>query len=273
MEQITPLDLITWQSGWSDENSTRRNRRDTIKSFFKFCVNAELIKSNPSHAMPTIKEVRTDRKPFEPAEMEAVFRVLPDFADEYGRKGQAIAQQVDAFVHVMRYTGLDCSTLVKLEKSHVYVNEGKIMTYRQKTGSDVTVPVPDWVLAKLMACPHDSEKYFFWSGEGELHTRATKWFTRIRKLLNLAGLKERTAHNFRHTYAVELLIAGTPISDVARLLGHAKVSTTEKHYAMWVKRRTDALHDQVRRTWANDALHVQHSSVPPSDAPSPQRVN
>jgi integrase len=90
----------------------------------------------------------------------------------------------------------------------------KFLTHRLKNGSEVWTVVPEWVIEKLWQVPHDSEQFFFWSGNSKLHTRASKWFSRLRKLLNLAELLHRTPHNFRHHFAVEHLLNGTPIEDV-----------------------------------------------------------
>ena len=37
----------------------------------------------------------------------------------------------------------------------------------------------------------------------------------------------------RDTFAVEYLLAGMPLEEVSRLLGHASVLVTQKHYAPW----------------------------------------
>jgi integrase/recombinase XerC len=42
----------------------------------------------------------------------------------------------------------------------------------------------------------------------------------------LAGLDEVTPHTLRHTFARTLLACGTPINDVADLLGHSSLDTT-----------------------------------------------
>ena len=42
---------------------------------------------------------------------------------------------------------------------------------------------------------------------------------------------------------------GIPIHDVALLLGHSSVRTTEKHYAPFVMERREGLLDAVRLAW------------------------
>jgi integrase len=186
-------------------------------------------------------------------ELENVWKALKEFRDEYGRLGQPIALQTEAFVLLMRYTGMEVSTTMKLPKAQVRGN--KILTYRLKNGSEVWTVVPEWVIEKLWQAPHDSDRFFFWSGNGKAHTRASKWFSRLRKLLDRAGLQHRTPHNFRHHFAVEHLLDGTPIEEVARLLGHNDVTVTIKSYAAWVKARQAKLEAQQRRVWENDPLH------------------
>ena len=51
-----------------------------------------------------------------------------------------------------------------------------------------------------------------------------------------AGLGlEITPHTLRHTYASQLLTAGVQLAYVARQLGHASLSTTERCYARWTE--------------------------------------
>jgi len=46
------------------------------------------------------------------------------------------------------------------------------------------------------------------------------------KYRRMAGLDFVTPHTFRHTFARTLLTSGTPINDVADLLGHSSLDTT-----------------------------------------------
>ncbi len=38
-------------------------------------------------------------------------------------------------------------------------------------------------------------------------------------------------YNLRHTFAIDHLLAGTSLSNLQGLLGHAQIETTRKHYA------------------------------------------
>lgn len=260
MTDVRYADLTDLCATWTGANRTKIRDLGILTSFLKYCDQADFTPKNIGSGLFTTmgwKDEEGPREPFEPKELEALWEVLPSFPDEYGRLGQPIAQQVEAFVLLMRYTGMDVSTTMTLPKSHVRGNA--ILTYRLKNSSEVWTVVPEWVIAKLHAAPHDSEAYFFWSGEGRPHTRASKWFTRLRKLLDLAKLQHRTPHNFRHHFAVEHLLRGTPIEDVARLLGHNDISVTVRSYAAWVKDRQARLESHQQKVWSNDPLHQRMS--------------
>src|SRR5437879_11069207 len=57
-------------------------------------------------------------------------------------------------------------------------------------------------------------------------------------------------HMLRDTFAVEYLLAGMPLEEVSRLLGHSSVLITQKHYAPWVIERQQRLATSVRTAWS-----------------------
>jgi len=256
MDEIRFPDMTDFCSTWTNANATKIRDLAVLTSFTRYCLRADFSRKNLGDGLFKVMKWTDNeeaREPFTAQELEALWAALPKLPDEYGRLGQPIARQIEAFVYLMRYTGMDLSTTMTLPKSHVRGNQ--ILTYRLKNGSEVWTIVPQWVIGKLAAAPHDSNKYFFWSGEGLPHTRASKWFNRLRKLLDLAGLQHRTPHNFRHHFAVEHLLRGTPIEDVSRLLGHNDISITMRSYAAWIKDRQVRLEGHQQKVWSSDPLH------------------
>jgi site-specific recombinase XerD len=82
------------------------------------------------------------------------------------------------------------------------------------------------------------------------------WQRAFRKLITLAALKNPDGstkrvypHILRHTFATQCLAAGVPLEDVATMLGHSSIRTTEKHYSHWIKGRADRLEASVRQAW------------------------
>jgi hypothetical protein len=72
---------------------------------------------------------------------------------------------------------------------------------------------------------------------------------------------------------VEWLKEGIPLEEVSKLLGHASIRTTEKHYAPWVKSRQDRLDDLVMATWESGSAapapcRTRYSQAEGSRAPN-----
>lgn len=55
-------------------------------------------------------------------------------------------------------------------------------------------------------------------------------------------------HRLRDTFAVRNLLAGVPIGDVSKLLGHCSVVVTERYYAPWIPERHARLERLVAQT-------------------------
>ena len=275
VNELTYPDIISFKNTWQGSNSTQRNEQTMLKAFFTFCVDAEYIEKSPVKKLDTIPEDREKTDPFQPDEMQRIFDALPMLTDEYGRQGAPIAKQTKAFVYVMRYTGMSIGDTTTLEKEHVY--GCRIRTYRKKTGEDVYSIVPQFVIDALDAAPHDSGRYFFWSGDGTSKTRTSKWGMRLQRLFVLADVKTREVekkrrsggklkdaaeavkvsdakpHMFRHTLARDLLLGGMPMEELAEVLGNS-MRIVEKYYSKWDTRRQARLEKHLAAFWDDDAL-------------------
>ncbi|MGB9105033.1 MAG: tyrosine-type recombinase/integrase, partial [Terriglobales bacterium] len=170
------------------------------------------------------------------------------YTDNYGRAGQENARRLRALVLLLRYSGLRIGDAVVLERERIA--NGKLFLYTAKTGTLVSCPLHNVVIEALDAVRGTSEKYFFWTGEGKLKSAVGDWQRSLRKLFALAQMPGGHPHRFRHTFAVELLLAGVPIERVSMLLGHSSTRITEKHYAAWVRARQEQLDADVRASWA-----------------------
>ncbi len=82
---------------------------------------------------------------------------------------------------------------------------------------------------------------------------ASRMFSRLCRITNLRAGSGccRSGHirHRRHTFAVEMLLAGVPIERVSILLGHRTVRTTERYYSKWVKERQIRLEAEVKDAW------------------------
>jgi integrase len=62
-------------------------------------------------------------------------------------------------------------------------------------------------------------------------------YERMKAIGSRCGVVDSRPHRLRDTFAVRKLLAGIPLEDVSRLLGHSSVKVTEMYYARWVEGR------------------------------------
>jgi integrase len=273
--EVTFSDLVAFRAGWPEAPTTQRRNQEVMKGFFRFCVKSDFIIKTPAADLDPIPEGRPKTEPFTREELDRIFSAVAGLPDEYGRQGQPIADQTRAFILVMRYTGMSIGDTAKLEKADV--DGSRIRTYRKKTGEDVFARVPPFVIDALKKAPHDSERFFFWTGEGKLHTRTSKWGNRLQRLFVAADVRtvgsekkkrsggklkaetesvrvsKATPHMFRHTLVRDLLECGTPMEEIAELLGNS-MKVVEKYYSKWDTRRQARLEKRLEDFWQNDPL-------------------
>jgi integrase len=264
IDQVKLGDLSAFRAGWTGADTTRHRDQEILRSFFNYCVDADYITKNPAKLLDAVSVGRAKTDPFSEAEQIAIFDALPHFPDEYGRRGTDIARQTKAFVLVLRYTGMSIGDVTLLEQSAV--TGRRIMTFRKKTDELVHASVPQFVVDELWAAPHDSEKYFFWSGVGKIHTRTSKWGNRLRKLFTLAGVPDATPHQFRHTLARDFLVKGGSMVELAELLGNSP-EICVKHYSKWDQQRQDRLEQNLDELRENDPITKRLSSLASAHKP------
>jgi hypothetical protein len=97
-------------------------------------------------------------------------------------------------------------------------------------------------------------KYTHLQRQMQEFARQRHWQRSLRNLFALAGIENGHAHRFRDTFAVELLLTGTSIEEVAVLLGHSNIKVTQKHYNPWVLKRQKLLESNVERSWRDDPI-------------------
>jgi site-specific recombinase XerD len=286
--EVSFTDLVAFRSGWKDASTTARRNQEVMKGFFRYAVKSEFLVKNPATDLDAISEVRPKTDPFTREELERIIAATDHLADEYGRRGGPISKQTRAFVLVMRYTGMSIGDTAKLEKSAV--DGTRIRTYRKKTGEDVFAKIPQFVIDALNEAPHDSDRFYFWTGQGKLHTRASKWGERLQRLFVLADVQTKVVekvrrsgsklkeeaetvkvstahpHMFRHTLARDLLEDGTTMAEIAELFGNS-VAIVEKHYSKWDVRRQSKLEGRLASFWENDPVtktlsHKKSTTLP-----------
>ena len=151
---------------------------------------------------------QTPTLPFSRDEMKRILAACDDYPGNHER--------MRAFVLAMRYTGLRIGDTIRLSKSHVV--DGRVFVHTAKTGQPVTVPVPAIVTKSLSDIENGSDRYF-WTGKN-IRSAVSNWSRYLARVFELAKIDDGHSHRFRDTCAVELLLAGASVEDVAMILGN-----------------------------------------------------
>src|SRR5262245_39337677 len=218
-------------------------RLASLRSFFRFLVRRGRAKVNPA------REVRTPRLPGRlPTHLpidqsDALFR-QPFADDEAGRRDRAILEMLYASgVRVAELSGLDVDDVDLREGGVRVLGKGK---------KERIVPLGTKAIEAVRAYLERREgsrgALFRNPRGGRLTVRSLHRIVRARA--RTAGLPGRvTPHTLRHTFATHLLDAGADLRLIQELLGHARLSTTQRYTHVSADRLAkvyDAAHPRAR---------------------------
>jgi len=248
-----------WEKNLKSKLS-RRNNQGRLKEFFRYCRKSKWIDGNPAEDLGTIKikkneQIRTD--PFEPEEMQRIFAAIePALQTEYTRR------RVRGLILAQRYAGLSIEDGIILPRTGVIEekNNYRVITDRKKTGAHIDNVIPAWVGRELLAAPNSNSKYLLWSGEGDSESTVKHFQRLLKKVFNVAGLPKGHSHRFRDTAAVELLLKGVGVEEVAQFLGDT-VPVAARYYAKWNQRRQQKLDDSLRAALEPDEQSMKTYSI------------
>jgi integrase/recombinase XerD len=136
--------------GWKHlcpSSTTRAKVQERLRAFLRYSYEAQLI-----DRVPKLSPIKVDEAPTLPLSSVQYKKLLKAIPNEFnGNK----AENVHALVRLMRYSGLAIRDAVTLKRDELQRNSGKglykVVTSRQKTGTHVSVAIPDEVVAEIMA--------------------------------------------------------------------------------------------------------------------------
>jgi integrase/recombinase XerD len=266
LKDVTARLLTEWRSKWTFKlkSGSPAVHWAVVKTFFRWAFATDLIPADPS---AKLKSLPSERNQVQPLTQDEMGRLLAATA-ECGFDA-AVAYKVKTFILLQRWSGLACMDAATLRRDGIKDNNN-LTRGRTKTGTEVFVPLPPAVAEMLAALPNDHPDYFFWNPNRMKTTSIVCMFGDwLRTVFDKAKVphsrEEMLSHRFRHTFAVEMLLAGVPIDRVSILLGHRTVRTTERYYSAWVKERQTRLEAEVKDAWKKmvlpDSLFAKQETI------------
>lgn len=224
-------DLIRdWMEDMMDSGhaATSVNRRlSALRSFFRFALSRHLVERDPAHAIVGPKK----NKPLPAFVKEKEMNRLLDGEEMWGDSFEDLRART--IIILLYHTGIRVSELTGMDVSSVDMTD-RYIKVRGKGNKDRVVPFGDELKRDLQKYLEARESVTGMSG-GPLLTddkcrRMTTAKVRVIVedcLAKVTTQKKRSPHVLRHSFATAMLNNGAGIESVKKLLGHARVSTTE----------------------------------------------
>jgi integrase len=266
LDQFTRADIDVFYSASTLGVRSKGKLLETLRTFFRFCVNRELVEKSP--VSPDLKAPiganrMANKAPFTDTQLDDIIKACDRISAFYGNgrwgnhhgSGVWTGEDLKDFVWFMTHTGLRISDVVLFDMDRLHGNE--VFLRAKKNGGEVFAYIPDWLRDRLTERAKRLGRQPFMIGDTKrLDTVTDTWRQRLAKVFELAdiGTEKATPHRFRHTFARILLQRGVPVADVADLLGDDE-RTVREHYARWVPERQARLTKILK-----DAFHSQPKS-------------
>ena len=200
----------------------------TIKSFFNYLEEEEIIIKNPTRKIRVPKKICRIPSVMSKYEVDLIIKSV-DFAPLRCRKNNIRDKLV---LSLLYYTGIRKSELLNLNWTDINLSRSTIIIRRGKGGKDRLIPLHkevtmllDKYLEKRLPLKTDA----LIIGEQGRRMSNCSFVNLLKMYFAISGLKRKgyTAHSFRHSFATHLVEAGVDIFKVQKLLGHASLDTTK----------------------------------------------
>lgn len=219
----------------SYSEATKARKLSSLKQFFAFLVDEDLLKKDPTSTLRTPKRAKSLPKILEEEDIETLLETARNWPDKEGVR-------LAFMLELLYATGMRVSELLAVKESAFRApkeQEGLAwMMIMGKGNKERLVPLPGGVLtayrsyAKVRSSflkPQEKSDWLFPSRSQEGHLTRQRFGQLLKELAQRAGHdpKKISPHVLRHAFATHLLNRGADLLSVQRLLGHADISTTE----------------------------------------------
>lgn len=252
IRDIKPIDINRFLSKLVSEGcslSKISKCRAMMIQIFDFAECNEAVSRNPARLAKVIRNVENtgeqQKDAFWDEEVQKLHTELPD-----DKLGHSIRLLLGSGLRVQELLALQRDDIAEdgssLEvKRAVKMVDGKAVLGSTKSKAGIRiVPIPESYRESARYLREHSGATLVWcSGHKNLvYSVGTfrKWY--YRALEEVGGVRLLSPHNCRHTYVSRLEAKGVPMEQIARLVGHSKIATTNGYLHVQAK----ALQEAVR---------------------------
>ena len=221
-EQIASGDLEAFRDELLNQKYTPKTvsrKLNAVKTFFRFLIAVKATTTNPAETVTHPKIEPSMPKFLSPLEYRALRDVVRDDV------------RISAIVELILQTGLRISEVANLKTENI--KDGKLIVEAHATQPERSIPlnrVAKEALEEYTAKERTKTKspYLFVSKNGKrLAVRNIR--ASIDRYMQKAQVPQYSVNDLRTTFVVENLKAGVDMVLISQVVGHKRVSTTERY--------------------------------------------
>lgn len=223
---VSTEDIETFKLELKKENYTAKSisrKVNSIKSLFRYLQSDKQIEDNPANQVSHPKyEVSPPR-----ALTKLEYRALRDASRDDIR--------LSAIIEILLQTGMRIGELANLSLEDIDIPKKQVVIKAYESHSGRTVPLTNAAIKALEEYLKDRPKtqdstLFVTKTGNPFLVRNIR--TAIDRYYKLAGIQNAKVNDLRHTFIMQQLSAGTPLTYLSKIVGHKRISTTEKYLKM-----------------------------------------
>jgi len=223
IDELLPGDVEEFKKSLQDKRYTSKSiarKLNSVKAFFRYLIAENMATSNPAETVIHPKIAIDPPKFLSKTE----YRALRDAS-----RGDT---RMFAIIELLLQTGMRISELAELRMEDIDFDRNTLFIRPQASRESRKVPLNKSAKTALQSYlqirPKATEIIVFL-------TKSCRQFlvrnirSAIDRYFRIAGIREAKVNDLRHTFIIEQLKAGTPLVYVSQLVGHKRITTTEKY--------------------------------------------
>ncbi|MCR4660625.1 MAG: tyrosine-type recombinase/integrase [Clostridia bacterium] len=231
-----------------DSDAAKSRKLSTVRCFFKYLYNHDLIKENVASKVITPKKRKKEIIRLENNEVNDMLNVLnssnsfnSENMNSYNENNTKIRD--NAIITLLLSTGIRVSECVGLNINDIDFDNKSFKIIRKGDkeailflNDDVIIVLQDYIIFRNEYLnnkgidPESIDALFISTQNKRISVRAVEII--VKKYAQIVTpLKHITPHKLRSTYGTELYRNTGDIYVVAEVLGHSDINTTKRHYA------------------------------------------
>lgn len=246
-QKITPNKIEQFKEFLKTErnakNSTINHYLTTLSKMFNVGIDNGIIRNNPLQKVSKLREDNHKTRYLTKAEEKRLFIEIEreyEVLDRYTHK-KKITQPylyLKPIIITALQTGMRRGEILNLKWNNIDFTQGFIELLETKSGKSRKIPISSTLKEVLLGIKRNSEYVFVNPRTNGPYTDLKKSFHTV---IKKAGINNFRFHDLRHTVATRLVEKNIDLFVVQDILGHSKITTTQRYAHPVPQRKLDAI--------------------------------